>query len=81
MIKSRLCIQKVITLATVSLVCGLEIRENPDLKPRPLDDPVLTDRQALATCNGTIPLLGTSKTYPIIVQSPNFPGNYPTNLW
>ena len=76
----RNCHQQVIALATVSLVCGLEILENPDLKPRPLDDVILTDRQAWLGCNGTISLLGTSRNSPIVVQSPNFPGNYPTNI-
>jgi hypothetical protein len=41
-----------------------------------------TNRVSFASCTGpTLSLLGTSKSNPIVVQSPNFPQNYPINIW
>ncbi len=41
----------------------------------------IANRQSWASCNGTISLLGTSRNFPVVVQSPNFPNKYPTNIW
>lgn len=42
---------------------------------------VLKEAQNLVSCNGSFALMNTNKDYPAVVQSPNFPDNYPTDIW
>jgi hypothetical protein len=47
-----------------------------------IDNRNIDNRQQWASCGGpTVSLAGTSWANPIVVQSPNFPQNYPTNVW
>jgi hypothetical protein len=41
----------------------------------------LKEAQNLVSCNGSFALMNTNKDYPAVVQSPNFPDNYPTDIW
>ncbi len=47
-----------------------------------IDNRNIENRQQWALCGGpTISLNRTSWAKPVVVQSPNFPMNYPINLW
>jgi hypothetical protein len=47
-----------------------------------VDNRDIDNRQQWASCGGpTVSLAGTSWANPIVVQSPNFPQNYPINVW
>ena len=42
----------------------------------------IDNRQQWAWCGGpSLSLAGTSRANPIVVDSPNFPQNYPINVW
>ena len=43
--------------------------------------PVLKEAENVISCNETLSLENTSLDNPVVVQSPNFPENYPTEIW
>jgi hypothetical protein len=58
------------------------IIDNNNIDDNNIDNRNIGNRQQWASCGGpTISLAGTSWAKPVVVQSPNFPMNYPINLW